>query len=60
MDKFYFHPERKKLNHIPVFVDSYYHEIITYFLSIAEALEPKFVSDLDEIIPIYTIAEKNP
>lgn len=58
MKSLYFHPERPKLSHIPVFTDSYYHESITYFLRVAESLEPQLVNDLDLIVPIYTKAEK--
>lgn len=58
MKKLFFHPERKKLNDIPVFINSYYHEAITYFLRVAEVLEPKFVEDLDFIIPLFTKTEK--
>ena len=58
MKNLYFHSERQKINHIPVFTDSYYHESITYFLRVAETLDPQLISDLDNIIPIYTKAEK--
>ncbi|MCA1025013.1 hypothetical protein LCM23_02840 [Cytobacillus kochii] len=58
MKKVYFHPQRKKLNHMPVFTDSYHHEAITYFLRVAETLEPQLVEDLDSIIPLYSETEK--
>lgn len=58
MKKLYFHPERKKLNDMPVFINSYYHEAITYFLRVAEVLEPQFIEDLDLMTSLYTKTEK--
>lgn len=57
MEKLYYHPERTKIEDIPVFTDSYHHQIITYFLSITEVLEPQIIKDLELIIPLYTDTE---
>lgn len=57
MEKVYFHPERKKLSNIPVFVDTNYYENLKYFLRLAESMEPQLSKDLEEIIPLFTQAE---
>ncbi|WP_071395082.1 hypothetical protein [Bacillus tuaregi] len=58
MEKVFFHPERDKIKNIPVFTNYYQYQAITYFLRVAEHLEPQFTKDLDDIIPLYTETEK--
>ncbi|WP_144514287.1 hypothetical protein [Bacillus thuringiensis] len=58
MKKIYFHPERDKIDNIPVFTNYYQYQAINYFLRVIEALNPQFVEDLNKIVPIYTTAER--
>lgn len=58
MEKVYYHPERNKYNSMPVFTNYYQHQAITYFLKVAETLEPQMIEDLDDLIPIFTEAEQ--
>lgn len=59
MEKLYYHPDRSKMKNIPVFTNYYQYQAITYFLRLAEYLEPHLIKDLDELIPLYNETEKS-
>lgn len=46
------------MENMPVYTNNYQYQAITYFLRVAEVLEPQLTKDIDEIIPIYTKAER--
>jgi hypothetical protein len=58
MEKVFFHPERVKIDSIPVFTNYYQYQSINYFLRVAEYLEPQLIKDLEDLIPLYTETEK--
>ncbi|RKQ13459.1 hypothetical protein [Ureibacillus endophyticus] len=57
MKNYYYHPTRKKLRDIPVFVDLHYSEALKYFLRTAEILEPQMIRDIEEMIPLFSQTE---
>lgn len=58
MEKLYYHPDRMKMENIPVFTDDYHYQSICYFLSLAEQMEPTLIRDLENILPLYKKTEK--
>lgn len=58
MEKLFFHPDRVKMDSIPVFTNYYQYQAITYFLQVAEYLEPQLIKDLEDLIFLYTETEK--
>jgi hypothetical protein len=55
VEKVFYHPERK--NNSPVFSNYHLYQAVRYFLRAAEVIEPQFIKDLEEIIPLFNEAE---